>query len=171
MHDELVHASVWDGMRSNARRGVAESHRYSFRHNSVDDLERVLHKIVRLEEGGPESRTIYIGIESLYSMDGDLVPLEEMLIMLESMRNRFPRVINPKKVVIILDEAHTTGVTGSGGRGLAWHLQATSGRLGSARRENTMAKMVRDWCQVRVMTFGKAVGGQGGKSPVYRTHR
>lgn len=163
VHDELVHASVWDGMRGNARRGVAESHRYSFRHNSVDALEQVLREIVSLEEEQPESGMIYIGLESLYSMDGDLAPLEEILAMLDTMRKRCPRIINPKKVILILDEAHTTGISGRGGRGLAWHLQDYAGGSSPGGDRIATTKRVQDWCQVRVMTFGKAVGGQGGK--------
>jgi 8-amino-7-oxononanoate synthase len=164
VHDELVHASVWDGMRGNARRGVSETHRYSFRHNSVDALEQVLREIIRLEIERSGRGMVYVSLESLYSMDGDLAPLDEILVLLDSLRQEYPRHMNPNKVILVLDEAHTTGISGRGGRGLAWHLQDGVQDSEHDERCRIRAKRVREWCQVRVMTFGKAVGGQGGES-------
>lgn len=166
VHDELVHASVWDGMRGNARRGVPESQRYSFRHNSVDALERVLRQIISLEIERHGKGIIYVALESLYSMDGDLAPLDEILTQLDSLRREFPHHVNPNKVILVLDEAHTTGVSGRGGRGLAWHLQDRGQDPDRDERYRSRARRVREWCQVRVMTFGKAVGGQGGESDI-----
>ena len=155
VYDELVHASVWDGMRANSRRGVPEACRFSFAHNSVRDLEKKLGNIAQQESTKSSSAIIYIAIESLYSMDGDLCPLSELVGVLQRLSRRHPSIINPKRVCVILDEAHTTGVQGADGRGLAWDLdRPATGNINAT---------LRDWVQVRIMTFGKAVGSQGGK--------
>jgi 8-amino-7-oxononanoate synthase len=155
VYDELVHASVWDGMRANSRRGVPEASRFSFAHNSVQALEKRLNNIVQQESKKSGSGVIYIAIESLYSMDGDLCPLSELVEVLQRLSRRHPLIINPKRVCLILDEAHTTGVLGADGRGLAWDLDHRGTRTGNG--------ILRDWVQVRIMTFGKAVGSQGGR--------
>jgi 8-amino-7-oxononanoate synthase len=150
-------------MRGNARRGVPESQRYSFRHNSVDALERVLRQIISLEIERHGKGIVYVALESLYSMDGDVAPLDEILTLLDSLRREYPHNVSPNKVILVLDEAHTTGVSGRGGRGLAWHLQDRGQDADRDKRYSARARRVREWCQVRVMTFGKAVGGQGGE--------
>jgi 8-amino-7-oxononanoate synthase len=159
VYDELVHASVWDGMRANSRRGVPETNRLSFVHNSKEDLGTKLDRIIEIESKSerPEQGMIYIAMESLYSMDGDLSPLREFVDLLERLRKRYPQIINPSRVIVILDEAHTTGVRGSRGRGLAWDLddQAMTG-------DSPAHSIIREWVQLRLMTFCKAVGSQGG---------
>jgi 8-amino-7-oxononanoate synthase len=155
VYDELVHASVWDGMRANSRRGVSEANRFSFAHNSLSDLEKKLSEITQLKSRGSSRGMIYIAVESLYSMDGDLCPLNELAELLQQLSQRHPSIINPKSVCVILDEAHTTGVQGRNGRGLAWDLDH--------QKTGNSAVTLRDWVQVRVMTFGKAVGSQGGE--------
>ncbi len=115
--DEFVHASIKDGARLSLAR------RFSFRHNDLNDLEA---KIKRSQG------QIFIGVESIYSMDGDECPLRE-LVGLAKKHN----------ASVILDEAHSTGVSGSLGSGLATSL----------RLENEIA--------VRLYTFGKAMGVHG----------
>ena len=88
-------------------------------------------------------------------MDGDLCPLGELVEVLQRLSRRHPSVINPQRICVILDEAHTTGVQGANGRGLAWDLDHRATRSSNGN--------LRDWVQVRIMTFGKAVGSQGGK--------
>jgi 8-amino-7-oxononanoate synthase len=88
IYDQLIHASVRDGIRlSNAKS-------LSFTHNSLDDLE----KKMSLAEG-----TIYVVVESLYSMDGDLAPLKEIA-----------NICMQANVYLIVDEAHAAGVLGRG---------------------------------------------------------
>lgn len=117
LYDELAHACIKDGAR------LSLAKRFSFRHNDLDDLESKLKRA----EGN-----IYIAVESIYSMDGDQCPLQE-LVALAEMYNAF----------IILDEAHSTGVYGERGSGLAVS-------------ENLHHKIA-----VRVYTFGKAMGIHG----------
>jgi 7-keto-8-aminopelargonate synthetase-like enzyme len=95
--DELVHASLHDGARlSGAKTDF-------FRHNDVKDMEK------RLDEGGA-GRTVVV-VEGLYSMDGDLAPLQEIQSQCRK-----------RGAVLLVDEAHATGVLGKSGRGTFEHL-------------------------------------------------
>jgi 8-amino-7-oxononanoate synthase len=93
--DEHVHAS----MREGARLALCPSHR--FRHNLLDDLERLL---ARTQMG-------MVAVESLYSMGGDVAPLVEMADLCAS-----------HGAALVVDEAHTTGVFGTKGEGLCVEL-------------------------------------------------
>lgn len=96
IYDALCHASIRDGLRL----GVANN--FSFKHNNVTDLER---KILKAK------RTIFVVIESIYSMDGDAAPLKEIA-----------KICKEHKVYLIVDEAHSTGVFGKNGTGLCQEL-------------------------------------------------
>ncbi len=117
LYDELAHASIKDGAR------LSLANRYSFRHNDLNDLERKL-----VEARG----RAFIVVESVYSMDGDVCPLEDLV-----------KIAERNDACIILDEAHSTGVMGDGGAGMA----VASGL--SAR------------IPIRIYTFGKAMGVHG----------
>lgn len=86
VYDALIHASVHDGMRACR---VEKSRRRSFKHNDVRDLERVLKEIeksdVDVQNG---KKNVWVGVETLYSMDGDLAPLRGMV---EAMERVLPR--------------------------------------------------------------------------------
>jgi 8-amino-7-oxononanoate synthase len=117
LYDELIHASVRDGIRlSNARA-------YSFRHNDLIDLA----KKFKQAEG-----SVFVAVESLYSMDGDHAPLVELAAWCEQ-----------KGAFLIVDEAHAGGVYGDSGKGLLHEL-------GLHKR-----------CFARLYTFGKAFGTHG----------
>ena len=117
IYDQYIHASIRDGIRlSNARS-------FSFEHNNLLSLEK------KLEQAGGH---ILVAIESVYSMDGDLAPLEEII-----------EVCEKHKAHVILDEAHATGVIGKKGLGLAQELGVASKLF------------------ARVHTFGKAMGCHG----------
>jgi 8-amino-7-oxononanoate synthase len=88
IYDQLIHASVRDGIR------LSHAKALSFTHNSLEDLEKKL----RLAEGA-----IYVAIESLYSMDGDLALLQQIA----DLCNQF-------RAYLIVDEAHAAGVFGKG---------------------------------------------------------
>jgi len=88
IYDQLIHASVRDGIRLSYAKAL------SFAHNSLEDLEKKL----RLAEG-----TMYVAVESLYSMDGDLSPLKEISDLCALY-----------KAYMIVDEAHAAGVLGKG---------------------------------------------------------
>lgn len=133
VYDKLIHASVHDGIRA-SRVGRA----VSFAHNSVTDLRNVLDGIVSSSSTGI-SYNIFIAVESVYSMDGDLAPLKDIVELVEAM---FPA----KNAHIIVDEAHATGVYGEKGRGRVCELG------------------LEDRVFVRLHTFGKALACSGGKS-------
>lgn len=121
-YDELSHACIKDGIRL----GFAD--KFPFRHNDVDGLERKLQK-ARLSL--PDS-DLYIVVESVYSMDGDSAPLNDLVALCRKYN-----------ALLVVDEAHSTGVFGAGGSGLVDQL-----RLGND-------------VFIRVHTFGKAMGSHG----------
>lgn len=163
--DSLVHASVWDGLRSHSitRRAIKT---LQFEHGSVEGLREVLRgiaeeqKVVVGKGKGKEREMIYIALESLYSMDGDLSPLLDIIEMLVKLKRSYPESINEGTVCVVLDEAHTTGVWGRGGRGYAWQCWEDESKKGKGKEQDVR---VEDWVKVRVMTFGKGVGMQGGE--------
>lgn len=117
LYDELVHACMRDGAR------LSLASRFSFRHNDLNDLEEKLKKA---------TGTIYIAVESIYSMDGDECPLTDLIALAEKYN-----------AIIILDEAHSTGIRGFNGSGLACSLN------------------VEEKIPIRIFTFGKAMGVHG----------
>lgn len=137
VYDELIHASVHDGMRLSR---VPAARRLPFRHNSANGLREVLGELAGGEDGGREGKAnVFVAVEAVYSMDGDLAPLREMVDVIHE-------VLPRGNGYFIVDEAHATGVFGQRGRGLCCELG------------------VEDKVFARVVTFGKAVGSQGGES-------
>ncbi len=122
LYDALVHASVHDGMK------LGHAAHRSFRHGDCGDLEE---KISEWRHAGGKG-TPWIAVESLYSMDGDIAPLDELAALADR-----------HEAMLIIDEAHAVGVFGERGRGL-------SGDFG--RRENVLV----------LRTCGKALGVEGG---------
>ncbi|KAI4665812.1 uncharacterized protein J4E78_003277 [Alternaria triticimaculans] len=135
VYDELVHASVHDGMRlSRAGKTIA------FEHNSTSALKNALIAVLGEDEGvRDKSCNVFVALESIYSMDGDVCPLKEMVEVVEE-------VLGPERGYIVMDEAHSTGVLGPEGRGLVCEL-------GLEQR-----------IFARLHTFGKAVAANGGTS-------
>lgn len=117
IYDELAHASIKDGAR------LSLAKRYSFRHNDLEDLKKKLKHA---------SGKVFVAVESIYSMDGDSSPLKELADF--SKEYGF---------TIILDEAHSTGLWGDQGSGLAVSLS------------------LHDSIAIRLYTFGKAMGVHG----------
>jgi 8-amino-7-oxononanoate synthase len=86
IYDELIHASTHDGMRGSR---VPKAHRRSFKHNDVNDLERILSELVEAEEGVRNGVcSVWVTAETLYSMDGDLAPLESIVETVEELLPR-----------------------------------------------------------------------------------
>ncbi len=98
VHDALVHASAHEGMRL----GRAELR--SAAHNDVDSFADAIGLWRR--QGG--CGRAWIAVESLYSMDGDRAPLAELAALAER-----------HEAILLIDEAHATGLFGPDGRGLA----------------------------------------------------
>ncbi|WP_421703018.1 aminotransferase class I/II-fold pyridoxal phosphate-dependent enzyme [Aliiroseovarius sp.] len=103
LHDELVHASAHEGMRL----GRAETR--AFAHNDVDVARDVL--AAWRAEGG--TGQVWIAVESVYSMEGSVAPLEDLASLARD-----------DGAVLVVDEAHATGVFGNHGAGLAHGLDA-----------------------------------------------
>lgn len=109
-----------------------------FCHNSVSDLRRVLEEVIRGTEGFQQGTSnVIVAVESIYSMDGDLAPLQEIVDVIEE-------VLGQDRGYVVVDEAHSTGVLGAQGRGLVCEL-------GLEQR-----------IFARLHTFGKALAGNGG---------
>jgi len=116
--DELNHASIVDGCR------LARAETFVFRHADVEHLAWGLRNA-----GG---RSALIVTDSVFSMDGDVAPLEDIV-----------RVARRHRVRLVVDEAHGTGCLGPGGRG-AVHEAG-----------------VEDDVDVVIGTLGKALGAYG----------
>ena len=123
--DELNHGSIIDGVRlSHSERGV-------YKHADMEDLQRVLEET---EKHIPEYRRILIITDGVFSMDGDIAPLDHIA-----------KLGAEHDAMVYVDDAHGEGVLGDGGRGIVSHF-----------------KLNRDQVQVEMGTFSKAFGVVGG---------
>lgn len=122
VHDELIHASVHEGLR----RGRAEF--VGVKHNDIGAFDAA---IVRWRAAGGKGRP-WLSVESLYSMDGDSPDMAALFDIAER-----------HDAMIVIDEAHATGVLGPNGRGLAAAFEG---------RDNV----------ITLHTCGKALGTVGG---------
>jgi 8-amino-7-oxononanoate synthase len=102
--DAFIHASVKEGIHA----GPAA--RFRARHN---DSESFAQEIRRAREKG--ARRVFVAVESVYSMDGDCAPLRDLA-----------QIAAREDAILVVDEAHATGVFGLRGRGLAEGLQDAS---------------------------------------------
>lgn len=100
-HDALIHASAHDGMR------LSRAAYTPFPHSDVAALDDA---ITRWRRDGGQG-TPWITVESLYSMDGDMAPLGDLA-----------ELADRHNAMLLIDEAHATGVFGQNGRGLADNL-------------------------------------------------
>lgn len=98
LHDALAHNSVVQGCRLSGAR------RRAFPHNDFGACAELLQRYRH------EHRRVLIVIEGVYSMDGDIAPLAE-----------FVRLKEAHKAYLMVDEAHSLGTLGEGGRGIASH--------------------------------------------------
>ena len=141
LYDEAVHASVHDGARSSR---VAPHMRRPFAHNDVSALRALLRALrnecAALMEG---KSSVFVSVESVYSMDGTVAPLRAML---DVMGEVFPA----GNAHLVVDEAHATGLYGPGGRGMVALLG------------------LEDRVLARLHTFGKALAASGGACPSTR---
>ena len=122
--DELNHASIIDGIR------LSRAKCFVYKHNDMADLERVIKEAAATLDARPFRGLIVT--EAVFSMDGDLANLPELL-----------RIAKENDCLLMIDEAHATGVLGKTGRGLAEHY-------GCAHAD------------VTVGTLSKAVAAEGG---------
>lgn len=121
VHDELIHASAHEGLR------IGRAERAGFTHNGADACEAA----IRRWRAGGGTGQVWIAAESLYSMDGDMAPLNDLAA-----------IADRHDAVLLIDEAHATGLFGPDGQGLAAHLDG---------RGNV----------ITLRTCGKALGCEG----------
>jgi len=119
LSDELNHASIVDACR------LAKAERRVFKHRDMNDLERALKK------NGKKRKLIVT--DGVFSMDGDIAPLKE-IAGLASKHN----------AMVMVDDAHATGVLGKNGRGTIEHC-GVEGKI-----------------DITLGTCSKAFGGVGG---------
>lgn len=118
--DKLVHASIIDGLR------LSEATWQRFNHNDMEHLEKLL------KTHRTAYRNVWIVTESIFSMDGDRAPLQQIVALKHKYDTK-----------LYLDEAHAFGVCGPHGRG-----------------EAAQAGCEPD-VDIRIATFGKALASQG----------
>ena len=123
--DELNHGSIIDGVR------LSHGERAVYKHSDADDLGRVLDEA---EKHSPEYRRILVITDGVFSMDGDIAPLDKVA-----------KVASEHGAMVYVDDAHGEGVLGEDGRGIVSHF-----------------KLGRDKVQVEMGTFSKAFGVVGG---------
>ena len=119
--DELNHASIIDGAR------LSKATIQVFRHKDLADCERIL------EEHASFSGKKLIITDGVFSMDGDIAPLPQLCDLAEK-----------HGCIMMVDDAHASGVLGRGGRGSIDHFNC-HGRV-----------------HIQVGTLSKAIGSMGG---------
>jgi glycine C-acetyltransferase len=123
--DELNHGSIIDGVR------LTKTDRAIYKHRDMGELEKVLNEA---EKHDPPYRRILILTDGVFSMDGDIAPLDQIAGLGAE-----------HGAMVYVDDAHGEGVLGEGGRGLVDHF-----------------KLSRDKVQAEMGTFSKAFGVVGG---------
>lgn len=118
--DELNHASIIDGIK------LSRADKFIYKHNDIADLERLL------KNNRARYSKAMIITDTIFSMDGDRAPLEELADLKEKYQ-----------AFMMIDEAHATGVIGNKGGGLSQHLGLT------------------DKIEIHMGTLSKAVGVEG----------
>lgn len=126
--DELNHASIIDGIRLSRAKCLV------YKHNDMEDLQRAFCEVDKFRLNNPtlpNPRKLIV-TDAVFSMDGDLANLPELL-----------RIAKEQGALLMIDEAHATGVIGKTGRGLAEHFGC-------------------EHADVTVGTLSKAVAAEGG---------
>jgi glycine C-acetyltransferase len=118
--DELNHASIIDGIR------LSKAERSIFKHRDMEDLERHLEK-------HRDKRVKLVVTDGVFSMDGDIAPLKAIVERAE-----------PYGALVMVDDAHASGVLGKNGRGTVNHF-GLDGRV-----------------DLQMGTLSKAIGVLGG---------
>jgi len=118
--DRLIHASLVDGIR------LCSAEYDTFKHMNMKHLEKKL----KLHE---DKRTRLVVADGVFSMDGDLAPLDEMV----DLCNRYD-------AMLLVDDSHASGFIGKTGRGTHEHFGVIDG------------------IDIITTTFGKGLGGASG---------
>jgi 8-amino-7-oxononanoate synthase len=121
LYDALSHASIRDGIR------LSMANSFPFRHNDMEDLANKLHHHRQTGSGN-----IFVATETVFSMDGHLAPVQELVEHCEKFDAH-----------LMIDEAHAIGVIGERGEGLVQSMNL---------HHRVFA---------RIYTYGKAPGCHG----------
>ena len=119
--EELNHASIIDGTR------LSSAKRYVYKHMNTEDLEK------QFKEHRAEGKRSLVITDGVFSMDGDIAPLDEIA----EVKERYD-------TMCYVDDAHGEGVLGKNGRGIVDHF-SLAGKV-----------------EVEMGTFSKALGSMGG---------
>jgi glycine C-acetyltransferase len=122
LSDQLNHASIIDGVR------LCKARRFRYLHADMKDLEN---KLQEAQSGG--ARTLMIATDGVFSMDGDLVKLDEICDLADQYG-----------ALVMVDDSHATGFVGATGRGTPEQFD------------------VIDRVDIVTSTLGKALGGASG---------
>jgi 8-amino-7-oxononanoate synthase len=126
LSDELNHASIIDGCKlSGAKVKV-------YPHKNIEKLKKILPQSNASSSKGSYKRMLIV-TDGVFSMDGDITPLSEIL-----------DVARKEDAMVIVDDAHATGVLGENGKGTAEYFGLTDKNL------------------IHMGTFSKALGSMGG---------
>jgi glycine C-acetyltransferase len=123
--DELNHGSIIDGVR------LSYADREVYRHGDAEDLDR---KLGEIEKHTPSYRRILVITDGVFSMDGDIAPLDKIA-----------KLAVQHGAMLYVDDAHGEGVLGEGGRGIVSHYHLSHEQV-----------------HVEMGTFSKACGVVGG---------
>ncbi|MDE0959648.1 MAG: glycine C-acetyltransferase [Planctomycetota bacterium] len=118
--DEFNHASIIDGVR------LCKAKRFRYSHADMSDLQRCISE-------ASEARTRMVVTDGVFSMHGDLAPLDEIAALCDE-----------HHALLVVDDSHSTGFIGKTGRGTAEHFG------------------VQDRVDLITSTLGKALGGASG---------
>jgi len=121
LYDQYSHASIRDGGR------LSDGPAYSYPHNDAEALDRLL------EEHQSGDRGCLVATDGLFSMHGDLAPLDEIT-----------KVVSKHGARLLVDDAHSVGTVGPAGRGTGAHFG------------------VEEHCDLIVGTFSKTLASIGG---------
>jgi glycine C-acetyltransferase len=122
LSDQLNHASIIDGVR------LCKARRFRYLHADMQDLDT---KLQEAKSGG--ARTMMIATDGVFSMDGDLVKLDQICDLADK-----------HGALVMVDDSHATGFVGATGRGTPEHFD------------------VIDRVDIITSTLGKALGGASG---------
>ena len=125
IYDQSVHACAIDGVR------LHNGRKFAFKHNDVAHLRKQLIKAQKFQKD--EYGTTIVLVDGVYSMYGDLAPLDEIVALKEEF-----------DFSIIVDDSHGFGVLGENGRGTPEHFD------------------VEDQIELYISTFTKSMGSYGG---------
>ncbi|MCQ2109242.1 MAG: 8-amino-7-oxononanoate synthase [Fibrobacter sp.] len=130
--DELNHASIIDGIR------LSKAKCYVYKHNDMVDLQHAIDEARTILTKEQLATTRYLIVtDAVFSMDGDLANLPEL-----------QKIAKANNCLLMIDEAHSTGVLGKTGRGLAEHFNDKG--------------IPCDHADVTLGTLSKSIGCEGG---------